>query len=156
MYDQDRPDPQVAPVGFEGVALRTPPDAVPDTAPPDDTPPPVTRALFDLGRQRFTVHCAPCHDAAGTGGGIVVQRGFPRPASLHADGQRALSDRAIYTAITAGKGRMAGFADVMPANDAWAVVAWVRALQWSRNARAAELTPSARAMLEERAQEAGR
>src|SRR5690349_22264947 len=40
------------------------------------TKPAVTSALLARGRDQYDVYCAPCHDRAGTGRGIVVQRGM--------------------------------------------------------------------------------
>jgi mono/diheme cytochrome c family protein len=156
MYDQDRPDQTREPPAFLGTMLRRAEGAVPRALPPDEGAPPVTRALFVQGRESFHVHCAPCHDTAGTGGGIVVQRGFPRPVSLHDLTQRALTDRAIFAAISTGKGRMAGFADVMPPHERWAVVAWIRALQWSQDARTADLPEAALQQLVQATREEGR
>src|SRR5215831_11529268 len=70
--------------------------------------PAMTSELLALGRTQYDIFCAPCHDRAGTGQGIVVQRGFPRPASLHEQQQRDLSDRQIYDVIANGYGAMYG------------------------------------------------
>src|SRR5436309_1872388 len=45
--------------------------------------PAVTVQLLARGHDQYDVFCSPCHDRVGTGNGIVVQRGMPRPASLH-------------------------------------------------------------------------
>src|SRR6202050_1087535 len=44
---------------------------------------PITREDLERGRQRYNIYCTPCHDYTGSGQGIVVQRGFPPPPSVH-------------------------------------------------------------------------
>src|SRR5438128_846125 len=45
--------------------------------------PAVTAQLLVRGQEQYDIACAPCHDRTGSGNGIVVQRGMPRPVSLH-------------------------------------------------------------------------
>src|SRR5262249_53541178 len=55
------------------------------TMPIDQLPVPVTPALMQRGRERFTIYCTPCHGQTGRGDGMVVQRGYRRPPSFHID-----------------------------------------------------------------------
>src|SRR5262245_58434649 len=55
-----------------------------------DLPFPVTQAVLDRGQERYNIYCTPCHDATGTGNGMVVQRGYPRPPSYHIDRLRKI------------------------------------------------------------------
>src|ERR1041385_8440594 len=41
----------------------------------DVFPAPVTEAMLRRGQDRFNIYCAPCHDRAGNGQGLVVRRG---------------------------------------------------------------------------------
>ena len=41
------------------------------------------RRLLERGQQRFDIYCSPCHDRAGDGDGMIVQRGFKQPPSFH-------------------------------------------------------------------------
>ena len=50
----------------------------------------------------YDIFCAPCHDEAGTGNGMVVQRGYQRAASLHVDRLRESPPGYFYDVITAG------------------------------------------------------
>jgi mono/diheme cytochrome c family protein len=109
--------------------------------------PAMTAALLARGREQYDVFCSPCHDRAGTGEGIVVQRGFPRPASLHDDRQRALADQHIYDVITNGFGAMYAHGDRVPPRDRWAIVAYVRALQLSQHTALADLPATERSRL---------
>ncbi len=107
-------------------ALATPPDAM-------DLP---------RGRERYGIHCAPCHGLTGHGDGPVARRGFPPPASFHDAGQRGLPLRAIVTAVTEGRGAMPSFADRIAGEDRWRIAAYVKALQYSQ-AVPAEALPAA-------------
>ena len=108
-----------------------------------------TFALLERGQQRFGIFCAPCHGDAGDGDGMIAQRGFPRPASLHIDRLRNASDQHLYMVITRGYGAMYSFGASVPPDDRRAIVAYIRALQLSRNARLADLPPNARQALEQ-------
>jgi mono/diheme cytochrome c family protein len=96
--------------------------------------PPLTAALLARGHAQFDVFCAPCHDRVGTGDGIVVQRGFPRPASFHDERLRTVDDQHFIDAIVKGYGTMYAFADRVQPRDRWALVAYIRALQLSQHA----------------------
>src|SRR5436309_2901649 len=50
--------------------------AVDDDRSADTFPFPVTREVLEHGRDRYTIYCAICHDAAGTGRGKIVERGY--------------------------------------------------------------------------------
>ncbi len=105
-------------------------------------PVPITRTLLMRGRERYEIYCAPCHGSAGDGDGMVVRRGFPAPPSYHSEALRNLPDALLYSAITNGFGRMYSYADRVPRDDRWAIVAYVRALQLSQHAPATELSPA--------------
>jgi cytosine/adenosine deaminase-related metal-dependent hydrolase len=79
---------------------------------------------------------------------MVVQRGFPAPPSYHQDALRQASDRHFYDVIANGYGAMYSYAARMPPRDRWAIVAYIRALQYSRDAPVAELPQNLRARLE--------
>src|SRR5205814_4417591 len=109
--------------------------------------PPVTPQLLRRGQQRYTIYCVPCHSALGDGDGPVVRRGFPRPPSYHEPQLREAPDRRLFDVITEGYGIMASYADRVPADDRWAIVAYIRALQLSQHARLEELAPPLQAAL---------
>jgi mono/diheme cytochrome c family protein len=107
-----------------------------------------TFALLERGQQRFGIFCAPCHGDAGDGDGMIARRGFPQPASFHIDRLRDASDEHLYAVITRGYGAMYSFGASVPPDDRRAIVAYIRALQLSRNARLADLPADARQALE--------
>lgn len=116
-----------------------------------ELPVPLTPTLVERGRDQFDMACSPCHGLDGYGDGIVVQRGFPHPPSLHERAVRSLPDGQIYDVITNGFGIMYPASDRVPdPKDRWAVVAFVRALQLSQHATLADVPPAERAALQHR------
>lgn len=110
--------------------------------------PAVTADLLARGQDQYNVYCAPCHDRAGTGNGIVVQRGFPQPASLHDDRLRKADDQHLDDVIANGYGAMYAHGDRVQPRDRWAIVAYIRALQLSQHATLADLPENERSRLE--------
>jgi mono/diheme cytochrome c family protein len=106
----------------------------------------VTDALVKRGRERFNIFCSQCHGRLGVGDGKVVLRGYVKPPNLHTDLSRGLKLRGqevmltdvsvgyLFNVITAGYGAMPDYADLVPPDDRWAIVAYVRALQLTAEA----------------------
>lgn len=92
------------------------------------------RGLLERGQARFNIFCAPCHDRAGTGDGIVVRRGMVPPPSYGDPRLRAMPLGQIFKVIGEGVRNMPPYAVQIPAADRWAIAAYVRALQVSRGA----------------------
>jgi len=120
----------------------------PDGKPADEFPFPVTKDVIERGQQRFNVYCTPCHDRTGHGEGMVVRRGYRHPPSYHTDQVRKLANGFIFDVITNGFGAMPDYAAQIPPADRWAIVAYVRALQFSENATLADVPPEERSKLE--------
>jgi mono/diheme cytochrome c family protein len=118
------------------------------TTPVAEIPLPVTRELLSRGRARYDIFCAPCHDRVGTGLGMVVRRGYRRPPSLHDERLRQAAPGYMYDVITSGFGSMPDYAEQIPPEDRWAIVAYTRALQLSQRASAADVPPEERARLD--------
>ncbi|HWA11048.1 MAG TPA: cytochrome c [Opitutaceae bacterium] len=104
-----------------------------------------TPARIERGRDRFNIYCAACHGEDGYGRGIVVRRGFPAPPSYHEDRLRQAPDGHLFDVMTRGYGAMLPFADRLTADDRWAVVAYIRALQRSQHVALRDLPPGDRA-----------
>jgi mono/diheme cytochrome c family protein len=109
----------------------------------------VTREVVSRGQERYNVFCAPCHDRLGAGLGMIVRRGYRRPPSYHIDRLRTISNGHMYDVITNGFGAMPDYASQIPPADRWAIVAYVRALQRSQSATAADVPPEAMATLKQ-------
>jgi len=93
------------------------------------------RALLDRGQDRFNIHCSVCHGRLGDGDGMIVRRGFRKPPSYHIDRLRRAPAGHFYDVMTNGFGAMASYANRIDVDDRWAIVAYIRALQLSQNAR---------------------
>lgn len=109
---------------------------------------PLTAAVMERGRERYAIHCAPCHGLDGRGEGPVVVHGFPRPASFLDDRLRAEPPGYVFDAITRGFGRMLDMASQVPVDDRWAIAAYVAALQLAGHARLEDMPPDARARVQ--------
>jgi mono/diheme cytochrome c family protein len=114
--------------------------------------PPMSAALLARGHERFDIYCAPCHSRTGDGDGMIVQRGMPRPPNFHSQRLRDAPDRHFLQVITLGYGAMYAHADRVPPADRWAITAYIRALQLSRDAEVASLPDEVRRTLETNAQ----
>jgi len=104
----------------------------------------VDATVMARGRERFDIFCAPCHGRTGQGDGMVVLRGYRRPPSLHQDRLRDAPAGHFFDVITNGFGAMPEYATQVKAEDRWAIVAYVRALQLSGHATLADVPPSER------------
>ena len=94
-----------------------------------------TPALLERGRERFQIHCAPCHGQVGEGNGIVSQYGLNGVANLQQSRLRTMPDGQFFETITRGKGNMAPYGSNVTVEDRWAIISYVRALQRSQNAK---------------------
>ncbi len=110
-------------------------------------PLPVNQALLERGKERYGAFCTPCHGLQGDGNGMVALRGMKHPPSYHTDRLRESPNGYFYDVISNGFGQMYGYAAQIPPRDRWAIVAYVRALQLSRDARASELPAELRQKL---------
>lgn len=136
MADQPRFDPLASAPPFENdqAARPVPAGTVPFEAGTAADRPRWSKALILRGRDRFEIYCAPCHGLSGDGDGFIVERGFPAPPSYHAPRLRDADDRHFYRVMTEGYGVMFSYADAVEPSDRWAIVAWIRTLQFSRAA----------------------
>ena len=108
-------------------------------------PLPINQALLERGEARYKIYCTPCHGLQGDGNGMIVDRGMKRPPSYHIDRMRQSPNGYFYDVITNGFGSMYSYSAQIPPKDRWAIIAYIRALQLSRNAKANELPESIRA-----------
>jgi hypothetical protein len=100
---------------------------------------PVTSDVLKRGQERFNINCSVCHGRDGFGAGIIVQRGFPTPPSFHTERLRTAPAGHFFDVITNGYGVMYPYRDRVTVEDRWAIVAYIRALQFSQNANVSEI-----------------
>lgn len=110
-------------------------------------PLPLTPELLKRGQERYRIFCSPCHGIQGDGNGMVSTRGMKHPPSFQDPRLRQVPNGYIYDVATNGFGAMLSYSAQIPPADRWAIIAYVRALQLSRNAPASELPPDVRAKL---------
>jgi mono/diheme cytochrome c family protein len=150
MYDQEKYEPLEASSFFaDGLSFR---DPVPGTVARGQLrldahlyegkvngelattlPVALTRDLLLRGRERYDIFCSPCHDRTGAGNGMVVQRGLKPPPTLHQQRLRDMPVGHFFDVITNGFGVMYSYASRIPAEDRWAIAAYIRTLQLSQN-----------------------
>ena len=110
-------------------------------------PLPVNQELLERGEERYQIFCTPCHGLQGDGNGLITMRGMKHPPSYHQDRLRQVPNGYLYDVVTNGFGAMLGYSAQIPPRDRWAIIAYVRALQLSRNAQVADLPGDVREKL---------
>jgi mono/diheme cytochrome c family protein len=110
----------------------------------------VTPQLMQRGQQRFNINCMPCHGELAEGDGIVKQYGLATVVSLQDDRIRKMADGEILNTITHGKNTMMAYGPRVTVPDRWAIICYLRALQRSQHASAADVPPEHQADLEKK------
>ncbi len=128
----------------------------------DRIPMAVTRPMLDLGKKKFNIYCAACHGYLGDGKGMVGKTWSYALPNFHDDKylpgateevvdeatkakktQKARTGQDGYIFSVArngvydaqGNNKMPAYGHALSERDAWAVVAYIRALQEARGAR---------------------
>ena len=119
-----------------------------DGQPATTFPMPVTKAMMLRGQERFNIYCAACHGLQGEGGNTsmtsrrAMERlaagtdppGWVMPLSLHKAEVRKQAVGQYFSTITNGIRTMPSYGAQIPAEDRWAIILYIRALQKSQNA----------------------
>lgn len=84
--------------------------------------------VIGQGRELYRVFCQVCHGEKGDGKGFLATSGrYPYPpASLVNDRVKALPDGEIYHSITVGYGVMGPHGAMIPQDDRWKIVHYLR------------------------------
>ena len=104
----------------------------------------IDEQVMKRGQERYDIFCSPCHSKTGNGDGMVVRRGFRRPPAYSDERLRDVPIGHFYDVITNGFGAMPDYAVQVKAEDRWAIVAYVRALQLSGHATLNDVPPAER------------
>jgi mono/diheme cytochrome c family protein len=96
---------------------------------------PITEQTLNRGQERYQVFCAMCHGETGQGDGMIVRRGFRKPPAYNSPQLLEAPVGHFFDVITNGWGAMPSYAYMIPVEDRWAIIAYLRALQLSQNAK---------------------
>ena len=118
----------------------------------------VNADTLERGRERYTIYCAVCHGQAGDGGGIVTQYSLIT-ADLHQHRLVQAQDGYLFDVISNGFNattnavgiaytRMPAYKSKISAEDRWAIIGYVRALQYSQLGSLDEVTDDKKAGLQ--------
>lgn len=118
----------------------------------ENIPVEVDMQLLERGRERFDIYCSPCHSRVGDGRGIMVNRGYVPPPSFHQDYIRQMKNGYYFDVISNGVRNMPAYAHQVRVEDRWAIVAYLRALQRSRNATEQDVPHELRGTIKETGQ----
>ena len=110
----------------------------------------VNEKTLKRGQERYTIFCAVCHGQAGDGGGIVTQYSLIT-ADLHQHRLVQARDGYLFDVISNGfnattnavgiaYSRMPAYKSKISAEDRWAIIGYVRALQYSQLGKPEEVT----------------
>lgn len=113
----------------------------------ETNPLPITAELLDRGRKRYTIYCSPCHSPAGDGNGVITKYGMLRAGNYHDPRIVRLPDGEIFNTVTHGKNQMPSYASQVSAEDRWAIIAYIRALERTRLSTLADVPAENRTAL---------
>ncbi|HLH55459.1 MAG TPA: c-type cytochrome [Verrucomicrobiae bacterium] len=114
----------------------------------ETNPLPITAGLLKRGQQRFTINCSPCHGQLADGNGITKKIGaMAVVANLHDARIVKMTDGELFYVITNGRNLMGAYGPNVAVEDRWAIVAYLRALQFSQLASIDDVPEALRATL---------
>lgn len=116
-----------------------------------ELPFPADEARLKRGQERYNIFCTPCHDQAGYGKGMVIQRGFPKAASFHEERLRNMPVGYFFDVMTRGYSKMPSYAAQVSPEDRWAIAAYIRVLQMSQRATMQDVPAEEQRKLSEKA-----
>jgi len=99
----------------------------------------VTLEVLKRGQERFNIYCTPCHSRVGNGLGEIVERGYKPAANFHDQVRLSQPISHYFYVMTHGYGAMPDYSAQLAPVDRWAVAAYIRALQLSQAATAADV-----------------
>ena len=105
---------------------------------------PATPTVMARGQEQFNIYCTPCHSRVGNGKGAIVQRGYYKAGNFQSTRLQQAPLGHFFWVITHGYGAMPNYAVEIRPEDRWAIVAYIRALQYSQNAKSTDAPAGAR------------
>jgi mono/diheme cytochrome c family protein len=99
----------------------------------ESNPMPITAASLRRGQQRFTINCSPCHGQLADGNGITKKiNAMAIVANLHDARMVKMTDGELFYVISNGRNNMGAYGANITVEDRWAIVSYLRALQFSQ------------------------
>ena len=127
----------------------------------------VTEELIDLGQRQYEIYCIVCHGGTGQGDGMVGQQWayavpkFTDPKYIPGQSDDPERFRDGFLFHTARNGvpnpggeypyKMLGYGSKLSIEETWAIVAWIRTMQRSRNGSLEDLPPAEQRRLRQEA-----
>jgi mono/diheme cytochrome c family protein len=109
----------------------------------------MTRELLNRGQERYQIYCMPCHGPAGDGKGITGKYGMISMANFHDERLVKMGDGEIFNTLSNGKlPLMPAYGAIVPVEDRWAIIAYIRALQRSQLATVEDVPETERGEME--------
>jgi len=94
--------------------------------------------LLNRGEERYNIYCSACHGISGNGNGVVLHKNYSwktgvKPANLLdlSDKEDIAYDGYLFDVISNGKNRMGGYGAQIGVDDRWAIVAYLRVLDYA-------------------------
>ncbi len=113
------------------------------------------RAAMTDGQRSFEVYCAPCHGLVGDGDGMVARRaealaqgGWVPPTDLTLAYVRAQPVGQLFASVSDGVRTMPGYGQLVPPEERWRILLYLRALQRRSAASLADVPAAQRRALE--------
>lgn len=114
----------------------------------------VTEAFVRRGQGRYNIYCSACHGYDGRGVGAVPARLLSVGASWSVRNlvdpmatPAKMPNGQMFNTISNGFNTMMGYAQQIPHQDRWAIVAYIRAMQRAYNATLEDVRPEKRATM---------
>lgn len=89
----------------------------------------IDETVMARGLERYQIYCTPCHGDNGNGRGALYDRAGVEAGNLSDPRIVDMSEGQLFDVITNGVGLMAGYRYPVPAEDRWAIIAYLRQLQ---------------------------
>lgn len=95
----------------------------------------VSPSVIEKGKSLYMANCKSCHGDPGKGNGLPL---VPKPTDPASDKYQAQTDGEMFYKMQNGRGAMPKFAEVIPDNDKWAIIHFVRTFGKKKNSAGKE------------------
>jgi mono/diheme cytochrome c family protein len=92
-------------------------------------PVPQSAAALRKGKKLYSDVCLSCHGKTGAGDGLAAKASKLKIARLSNRAIQSQSDGSLFWKISEGRGKMAGYKTLMPEQDRWKLVHYIRSMK---------------------------